>query len=488
MRHAIRNPADAATNVPVAEKAARAVVRSLLAFLLAATVASAAAGDERSDVEGSSTQRSRVRPVWSPHRPGSQADAPIADPVDSRLLLPTEPSCGQGPDAVYVADPFNYAYDANAHWYSPTYGWPAYSGSAMLSDRLWARAEYLLWWTQGSHVPPLVTSSPVGTAQADAGVLGKPTTTVLFGDTGLNTRLRSGGRFTVGYWLEPRQLLGVEASYLFLGRERARLEATSTGDPILARPFFNVETGQQDAHLIAFPNALAGSVSVTAQSGFQGAELLARGSLLPEPGSASLLGLSDYRVDLLIGYRFLQLHEDLQISESLSAAGPTTLNLSDVFDTMNEFHGAELGVNTRLQLERCSLDLLLKLAMGNVRSRVIIDGATVTTVGQAAPVATVGGLLAQGTNIGRYTHDGLAVIPELGASLGYDITSNLRATFGYTFIYWSKVARPGGQIDPNLNLSQLPPGPLVGAPRPQFTLVTTDFWAQGMNFGLEYRF
>jgi len=79
-------------------------------------------------------------------------------------------------------------------------------------------------------------------------------------------------------------------------------------------------------------------------------------------------------------------------------------------------------------------------------------------------------------------------MPELGVSLGYDLTCRLRATVGYTLIYWSNVARPGDQIDTELNASQFPPGELVGAPHPEFRFQTTDFWAQGLNFGLEYRF
>ena len=39
--------------------------------------------------------------------------------------------------------------------------------------RYWFRADYLLWWTRGSYVPPLVTTS---TNPADGGILGRPTT------------------------------------------------------------------------------------------------------------------------------------------------------------------------------------------------------------------------------------------------------------------------------------------------------------------------
>ena len=71
-------------------------------------------------------------------------------------------------------------------------------------------------------------------------------------------------------------------------------------------------------------------------------------------------------------------------------------------------------------------------------------------------------------------------------TLGYDITCRLRATFGYNFLYWSQVARPAGQLD--LNVSQLPPEAPTGAQRPAFNNAASDYWAQGMNFGLDFRF
>ena len=61
------------------------------------------------------------------------------------------------------------------------------------------------------------------------------------------------------------------------------------------------------------------------------------------------------------------------------------------------------------------------------------------------------------------------------------------ASLGYSFIYWSRLARPGDQIDTDLNLSQLPPGPLAGAARPEFDMHFTDFWAHGLHVGLQYR-
>ena len=74
----------------------------------------------------------------------------------------------------------------------------------------------------------------------------------------------------------------------------------------------------------------------------------------------------------------------------------------------------------------------------------------------------------------------------------------MKATFGYSLLYLSQVARPGDQIDAsgqaagstnvNVNPSQLSGGDLTGVPSPQHRFITTDFWAQGLSFGLDYRF
>ncbi len=197
----------------------------------------------------------------------------------------------------------------------------------------------------------------------------------------------------------------------------------------------------------------------------------------------------DWQFALVGGYRYGRLNDSLVISESLESAGPTTISLFDRFDTRNTFHGAEVGVVGMSRWNRWSLEVLAKLALGNIRSKVFIDGATTTTSGGGAPVTAEGGILALSTNRGTYAQNDLSVMPELGVTVGCDITSRLRATFGYTFIYWSQVVRPGDQIDRDVNPTYFPNGgPAAGAPRPEFAFHTTDYWAQGMNFGLDFRF
>ena len=152
-----------------------------------------------------------------------------------------------------------------------------------------------------------------------------------------------------------------------------------------------------------------------------------------------------YRWDVLLGYRFNRLDDDVLINERIEAAGPSTIELYDLFDSNNDFHGVDMGMNAVFRHNRWSLELLAKMALGNTRSRVSIDGATVTTSVGGVVDNDVGGMLALSTNIGNYTQNNMAVIPELGVTLGFDITQRFRATFGYTFIYWSNLARAGAR-------------------------------------------
>src|SRR5262249_10830358 len=119
-----------------------------------------------------------------------------------------------------------------------------------------------------------------------------------------------------------------------------------------------------------------------------------------------------------------------------------------------------------------------------------VNGATTIGVPGAPPVTNLGGLLALSSNIGQRSKDRTVVIPQLGVQVGYQITCNLRAYVGYTFLYWSEVARAGNQIDLAVNPNPLPPvtPPVSGPLRPAPRFENTSFWAQGFDLGLEFRF
>lgn len=347
----------------------------------------------------------------------------------------------------------------------------------------WFDAEYLLWWSQGHFVPALVTT---GTT-ASLGVMDDFDTEVLYGASGLNSGSNSGVRLDLGWWLTPEWAL--EGNALWIADRKANYDISSTGDPLLARPFMNVVTGDEDSHVVALTGTVTGSLAISSASRFKGAELLVRRTIHSRSDCRLDAGDSyGFRWDVLLGYRYNQLDDDLLIQEAIETAGPTTIQLYDSFESNNDFHGVDMGLNALFRHNRWSLELLGKMALGNTRSRIWIDGGTVTTSGGVVD-NDPGGMLALTTNMGSYTQNNMAVIPELGVTLGFDVTKRCRATFGYTFIYWSNVARAGSQIDRNLNPSYFANnGPAAGAVQPEFAFVMGDYWTQGMNFGLELHF
>jgi len=368
----------------------------------------------------------------------------------------------------------------------PTYACPV----PLLPSPLYFRGEYLSWWTSGSGCPALVTTSPVSVPPTQeerdrAGVLGQPGTQVLFGGENLDADVRSGVRLTLGWWLDPCRLRGIEATWFGLASETTHFFADENTLPVVARPFYNVDLDREDSELVAFPGVLDGSVNINHSTQLDGFEILYRRAILRDCSN---------RCDFVVGYRYNGLNDNLRITEDLETldgsngvAVGTLVDQLDLFDTENDFHGAEVGLLSRSCWNAWTLDLTLKLAMGGNRSTVTIDGSTtVTSLGETA--TTPNGLLAQPTNMGVYESTNFAVLPQFGTTLSLHVTPQLRATIGYDLMYLSSVARATGQIDRMLNLTQLPPGPLVGESRPAFNLVTSGFWAQGLSVGLHFRY
>ena len=115
--------------------------------------------------------------------------------------------------------------------------------------------------------------------------------------------------------------------------------------------------------------------------------------------------------------------------------------------------------------------------MRNNEQRVNIDGQTIIIESLPDDGTIPGGLLAQMSNIEEFQRDDFPVVPELGVTLGYQLTSSLRLLLGHSFIYWSRVARPGDQIVLDLNKDFLPSAfePFTGPLRPEFVFRDTDF-------------
>lgn len=358
----------------------------------------------------------------------------------------------------------------------------------------YGRAEYLLWWTKNDKTPiPLVTTGSPGNNGViqQAGALGRADTVVL-SDGVLDRNPFSGGRFTLGYVYDECGQRAVEVSGFFLSPRSSNFGASSAFNQVLTRPFFDVNNGQQSVERVAFPGFSTGNVQVHSPSELWGIE-------------ANHLKKwccgCDYRVDVLAGVRYLDLRERLGIVENVQT-DPTTplpfdgnlVRIEDVFATHNQFYGAQVGIQGAWQFGRLTLDGRAKLALGVTHQTLSINGSQQFPPGTPNVDTRPGGLYALNSNIGTYSRNQFSVVPEVGVSVGYDVAENLRLSVGYNFLYWSSVVRPGDQIDPNLDITRIPnfarPAGTqpVSSPHPAVLFKDTDYWAQGLTFGVEFRY
>lgn len=358
---------------------------------------------------------------------------------------------------------------------------------AAACPRFWLSTDYLIGWIQGGNLPPLVTTSPAGTPSTSAGVLGAPTTSTLFGGA-VHDDARSGFRIDSGYWLNRDATLAVAAGFMMLESQSTIFQSSSSGTPILARPYTDATTGLPQAVLVAFPNSSSGGIGVRASSGnFMDAHIGAMERLL-DTGS--------FRLFPIFGYRFFRYDEGLSVRQTLAPASPsfvpgTTINSGDDFNTKNEFHGGDFGLQTQLVWRTLSLNLLTKLAVGNLHRSVNILGSTTTTVPGAAPVTATGGVYALSSNIGHFPSDDWTVVPEFGLAFGWQVRPHVQVHLGYTLLLLNDIARAAGQLDQTVNPGLLPPATaagLAGPARPAFDLVKQDIWLQALSIGVQYSF
>lgn len=384
---------------------------------------------------------------------------------------------------------------------------PAAFGAAMdclcgPPGRFWFGAEYLLWTARGNNLPPLATRAtgvPSNAAPAlpnSLGALGQPGTAVLVGGN-TNQDWRSGLRVYGGLWLDPGQRFGAEMDWFFLGQSTSNTVAGGTnGNDFVYRPFtnnvrrnangtFTPVPAFQDTELVEYPNVLAGTVAVNSTSNLWG---------LNPNGIVNLACNPCGRLDALIGYRYLNLTDEVAIREDLTglAGSPNPgaqFVVQDRFRTENQFHGVNLGLAWERRFGALFLGVRGAVALGNTHTVVDIDGSTTTTTAAGVSTTAAGGLLTQPSNIGRYELNRFSVVPEVGVRLGVQLTDHLRVYAGYNFLYWSNVVRPGDVIDTRVNGSQLPPrANQTGDLFPRFEPRYSDYWVHGIVFGVQLRY
>ncbi len=417
---------------------------------------------------------------------------PAPDPGPPELVPPPQrspsyqaPAPPSGPPQPYVPPPPPpppSPYPPPPGLYVPPEPPPLFAPVSFTNPGFWVGVDGLVWWTRNQPVAvPLVTTGPASLGSS-AGNLGVPGTTSLDGP--LDYGAAGGARLFAGGWFNAAHTVGMDGSLFLLGQQTAGSrvgDRSGAGDLVINEPV----SGAPFVTQVSAPGLGTGSVFVGASSRFGGGDVNLLGNVYRGNG---------WTVNLLGGYRYLQLDESLTIAADsnlfttttysdnqgnvLATAPPgSAVSVSDWFRARNQFNGGQVGTELQYQWGRLSVAGAAKLAVGATHEAVTVNGATTVFPVNGPPVALTGGNYAT-LQIGRYAADRFALAPEGQLNFGYQLTPCLRAQVGYDFLYLSRVARPGNQIDNTFD----------GVNHPLVPLTSSSFWAQGLTLGLQLNF
>jgi hypothetical protein len=376
---------------------------------------------------------------------------------------------------------------------------------------MWFGAGPQLWWMKKAPTPgPLVTTGGVG-----QGILGQNDTVVLAGNDRFDYDRFFGFQAHGGTWLNCLHNWGIEFGG-FITEQRstdARFASDAGGNPLLARPFSNPILPIQSvpsSFIVASPGALAGSVTVHSDSQFWGGEI----TLI-----RNLSSCEDWNFDLLFGFRYLDLAENLRISSnsqvlpggslSLAPGIPlNTLSVTDRFFTRDQFYGGQIGGRFERWAGPYFVSLLGKVSLGPNHESIKTFGFSQGQATAGGVVTQQGGLLAVSNiaipqvapgapmirfgNNGRTTTDWFEVVPEVGVQVGMQVADAIRVSAGYNFLFMNSVARPGSQVNGTVNPAFVPSstvfGSTSGQDRPMVSSRQETFFAHGVMLNLEFRY
>ncbi len=349
-------------------------------------------------------------------------------------------------------------------------------------------AEYLLWFTKSARFPALLSTSSAGFN----GILGTGDSRTILGDGPFGDTLHHGGRFGFNRRIGGGDRWSLDGSVFFLGSASEEFRATSNQFPVLARPFTNANQNIPFAQVLASPGLSTGAATVNFENMVWGAEMNLR---------RRLGGQACSRYDFLFGFRYLNLSEELAISESFARTAnsppsigvPTAVSgtVDDIFRTENHFYGGTVGLSRERRRGRWFTSLTGKISLGQVEQEATIQGAQTVVFSNGSTGQYTGGLLAVPGNIGTFSQRKFAVVPELAFNVGVQLTPRCRAFVGYNFLYINSVLRPGQQIDPAIDVTRIPNFPVANVTalpiaKPTVPLKDSDFFAQGVSFGFQW--
>lgn len=396
-------------------------------------------------------------------------------------------------------------------------------GAMAPTSLFYVNSEYLLWrigarenLPVASLTVPIVLSlpAPVTTGTATLSV----TNLAIFpnGDS-FDPRDSTGDRFTVGLFLDRANCFSLEGSYLELYRHTVDT-AVSIFAPINAQTpltltlptplVLQLQNGTPPFTQATVSATLAANLTDSARAVFANRLW---GSEANFRCRKEVLWCD--RLDVLLGFRYLNLDEELRVSTTGAlntlggglqfqnpstatndvAAIPSLIQFStfDGISVHNQFYGGQIGFAADWELGHVYFKMIGKLAIGPMHQDVNISNSSQIVSSSGFSSTVGGGLLTQPVDVGHHQRDRLAVVPELNVLLGLRITSFMSLFAGYDFLYLSSVVRPGDQIGAaqlNSQVSLLGAAATSTINAPAFRFSDKEIWIQGLNAGVELRY
>jgi Putative beta barrel porin-7 (BBP7) len=392
--------------------------------------------------------------------------------------------------------------------------------SAPPSAQIYARADTLLWWMKGAPLGiPLVSTGPIATTHhglltgSDATILyGAPYAPAQGGDDKQNFPMFTGGRLTLGCWLDSDRRFAIEGSGFMWGKRSAgfAIRSDSSGIPVINIPVRNTVPytplgrsiegppslpATEDGLPASLPNdparfdgntgVVSGGVTITNTLRLWGYDAV---------GVMNLYGGSTFEFAGLLGFQYLDLAEAFHLfyyskGESGFYFGQSG-TINETFQTRNHFYGGVLGLRGRYRLGRLTADLTARVALGANNEVENVWGAFYSFNYIRPNMSGLEGIFAQPANEGRRSASRFAAVPQAQLRIGYALTPQVRITAGYDFVFFTSVLRPGDQINRNLPKGQtFQQGQDVDSttsPTPYFN--SSHFYAHGLSLGLDFRY
>jgi len=476
---------------------------------------------------------------WGQLAPGGNFGTPSVIP----------PPLPPGPGNAYPGEP--PAYPPPGNWDAANLNGPATTEQGPPVPRFWVRTEYLYWSQRSTaYNSPLVTTG----SAAGGGVVGAPGTTILDGANGVDYDYSSGYRINGGLWLDNNSRLGFQLGGFYVEpfHNDFNLVGDTNGTPFAARPYTDPTTGFNSSTVISQPNAFSTIAFNRAKSTIWAANPNLVFSLFrSEPDTGySLCFLAGFTVaqfkdKVELGSTTLALPGATLFANGQAFVGGTTTTRSveqvnggagpgggttiitdtittntatqqilDRFQVSNTFFGGNIGLTNDFHIGRLYFGLSGKVGIGAMRQIVEINGGsnvsvtanstTNTTVIQpgANSLTTttnqgtlnnigLGGIYAQADQVGRFSRDTFAVIPELNASVGYQFSPVITGFFGYNIMYISNVVRATSFVNGQSIPALQPTNPLFGTvpvSRTTNNFPTSSYVLQGFSVGLNLRY